>query len=220
MATSDEATASADQHAEPSQAAPALTPFAAALMGPISRLVVGPRRSTIHVHKELACRVPFLRAALEGEFAEDDSGVKELPEEETEAVAPIIEFLYKERLKVPEKPWMERKLAVGKIYMLADKWSFDKLADVALAFVREDRDGGSNADNYDLAWLRYWRQIYSITAPGSKLRIPAHPGLKASHMIRVLHGHEEYKAAVTELPDFALDLLYLAATESIKQDAK
>lgn len=57
-------------------------------------LHVGPTPVTFQASKAIICRLPFFRAALQGEFREAIDKIVTLPEDDPVLVASLLEFLY------------------------------------------------------------------------------------------------------------------------------
>lgn len=64
------------------------------LMSPTVTLLVGPDATVFHASHDILCRLPFFRAALQGEFREAADRRITMPEDEPQTVAALIEFLY------------------------------------------------------------------------------------------------------------------------------
>lgn len=57
-------------------------------------LYVGEDRIKYYVHEDTLCRLPFFRAALQGNFKEAQEKTINMPEDDPEAVSCLIEWLY------------------------------------------------------------------------------------------------------------------------------
>lgn len=62
-------------------------------MSPLVALHVGPDSVLFHTYEAALCRVPFFRAALQGQFREAAEKKITIPEEKPEIVAALIEYL-------------------------------------------------------------------------------------------------------------------------------
>lgn len=63
-------------------------------MSPIVTIFVGPDSVEFHAYQDTLCRLPFFRAALQGEFREASEKKITMPEDEPEIISALIEFLY------------------------------------------------------------------------------------------------------------------------------
>lgn len=63
-------------------------------MSPVITLEVGPFAVVFHAYEATLCRIPFFRAALQGEFREAAEKKVSLPEEDPEAFCALLEHLY------------------------------------------------------------------------------------------------------------------------------
>lgn len=64
------------------------------LMSPTVKLLIGPDSVVFQTSQEILCRLPFFRAALQGGFVEASANTINMPEDEPQTVAALIEFLY------------------------------------------------------------------------------------------------------------------------------
>lgn len=64
------------------------------LLSPVILLNVGPTPVTFHASQDIICRLPFFRAALQGGFREATDGIINMPDDEPDTVASLLEFLY------------------------------------------------------------------------------------------------------------------------------
>lgn len=62
-------------------------------MSPLVALHVGPDAIVFHAYEAALCRVPFFRAALQGQFREADEKKINMPEEEPQIISALIEFV-------------------------------------------------------------------------------------------------------------------------------
>lgn len=64
------------------------------LMSPTVTLLIGSDATVFHASQDILCRLPFFRAALQGEFREAADRRITMPEDEPQTVAALLEFLY------------------------------------------------------------------------------------------------------------------------------
>lgn len=144
--------------------------FLEALGSPLIALVVGPQQTHFAVHRGIALRVPFLRTALES-FREGVDGRVFLPADEPETVARLLEFIYagnhaKPDVDAPDE--LGKGLGLARLFLLADKWTFDPLADACL-------EGINKLSMTSKQMLEYWKFVYLNSEDGSRLRIAPWP---------------------------------------------
>lgn len=63
-------------------------------MSPVITLDIGPSSVIFHAYEASLCRIPFFRAALQGEFREAAEKKVSLPEEDPEVFCALLEHLY------------------------------------------------------------------------------------------------------------------------------
>lgn len=63
-------------------------------MSPTITLIVGPERTEYHASEDALCTLPFFKACLKGEFKEATDKAVTMPDDDPDAVACLIEFLY------------------------------------------------------------------------------------------------------------------------------
>lgn len=63
-------------------------------MSPVIEILVGPDAVVFHAYETTLCRIPFFRAALQGEFKEATEKKITLPEEKPEIFSALLEHLY------------------------------------------------------------------------------------------------------------------------------
>lgn len=74
-------------------------------------LLVGADKTMLNVSQEILCRLPFFRAALQGNFREASEQAINMPEDEPQDVIALVEFLYTGRYTYPYHADAESKLA-------------------------------------------------------------------------------------------------------------
>lgn len=62
-------------------------------MSPVITLEIGPSAVVFHSYEATLCRIPFFRAALQGEFREATEKLVSLPEEDPEVFCALLEHL-------------------------------------------------------------------------------------------------------------------------------
>lgn len=62
-------------------------------MSPIVTLYVGQESTKFHVHENTLCKLPFFKAALQGQFREASDKIMRLPEDNPEAFSVLVEHL-------------------------------------------------------------------------------------------------------------------------------
>lgn len=106
-------------------------------------LFIGADKTMLSVSQDILCRLPFFRAALQGNFRESSEQTINMPEDEPQDVVALVEFLYTGRYTYPyhadaestlEKPaadLMEGLYHVG-VYATAHKYGCVELVATAL----------------------------------------------------------------------------------------
>lgn len=64
-------------------------------------LLVGTDKTALNVSQHILCRLPFFRAALQGNFREASEQKVSMPEDELQDVTALVEFLYTDRYTYP-----------------------------------------------------------------------------------------------------------------------
>lgn len=116
-------------------------------MSPPVTLLVGADRILFHTSQHVLCRLPFFRAALQGQFREASEQSLTMPEDEPQNIAAMIEFLYTSNytyqygtdggtdgdpdIGCPAPALAEGLYHVG-VYATAHKYDCDSLAKAAL----------------------------------------------------------------------------------------
>lgn len=117
-------------------------------MSPTVTLLIGPDSVVFQTSQEMLCRLQFFRAALEGGFAESSARTINMPEDEPQTIAALIEFLYTGNYSYPyqttsdveadgaEEATPAVELAEGEyhvsVYATAHKYGCTKLEGAAL----------------------------------------------------------------------------------------
>lgn len=57
-------------------------------------LYIGQDRVKYHAHEDTLCQLPFFQAALQGQFKEAETKTIDMPEDDPDAVAALLEWLY------------------------------------------------------------------------------------------------------------------------------
>lgn len=106
-------------------------------------LFIGADKTMLSVSQDILCRLPFFRAALQGNFRESSEQTINMPEDEPQDVVALVEFLYTGRYTYPyhadtestlEKPaaaLIEGLYHVG-VYATAHKYGCLELVATAL----------------------------------------------------------------------------------------
>lgn len=97
----------------------------------IVTLYVGAERKRFTVHKKLLCDgSPFFAKAFQGSFKEAKEGVMDLPEDDANTVAVMVDFLYRGSVQQTFHSDIEQNLTLLRsLYVLADKVDMKKLMD-------------------------------------------------------------------------------------------
>lgn len=191
-------------------------------MSPTITLLIGPDSTVFHASQDLLCRLPFFRAALQGEFREAATRQITMPEDDASSMAALIEFLYtgsytyayhatseaESDTDVPGADLAEGAFHIG-VHATAAKYGSAALVEAALgAFVYVlGRLQGVEV-------LRLWRAAYTrelliATVVEMQEAVGFKAGAKA--LVRelcVAHPVEMERVAV-EVPGLVLDLLRL-----------
>lgn len=112
-------------------------------MSPTVTLLVGADKILFNTSQHVLCRLPFFRAALQGQFREASEQSLTMPEDEPQNIAAMIEFLYTNNYTYqygtdgesdigrPAPSLAEGLYHVG-VYATAHKYDCDSLAKAAL----------------------------------------------------------------------------------------
>lgn len=63
-------------------------------MAPTVIIVAGVQSTEYHVSEAILCTLPFFKACLQGQFKEASEKTVKMPDDDADAVASLIEFLY------------------------------------------------------------------------------------------------------------------------------
>ena len=191
------------------------------LMSPPSlvKLEVGVEKVIYYANENELCKLSFFRAALQGGFKESSEKIIRLPEDDPDAVAILIGYLYTGTYVAKEsdlfeisQPYMEAILYV-KVHVLAEKYGCEELSNT----IR----GELNTKNRlsDRMRLELWATIYRTSQPTSMLRIKNRltcwrkDGALCQIKRWQTQDAAEFSKICKEQPEFFYDLMLLAARD-------
>lgn len=190
-------------------------------MSPVVTLLVGTDNVVFHPYEATLCRVPFFRAALQGEFREAAEKKITLPEDVPEIFSTLLEHLYTGTYTytyVPDATTVLRDTLVCNlsegcfhvsVYAVAFKYDWQPLVDAAVRnflFVLPKLTG--------IDIIRLWKAAYedgltvSVCSSGGRLDdfqklLPA--------LLKGLYetDGEEMESTISDLPSLASDIIRL-----------
>lgn len=190
------------------------------LLSPVILLHVGSTPVTFHANQDIICRLPFFRAALQGGFREATDKIINMPDDEPDTVASLLEFLYvgsytyafdgEASTEVPAKDMAAASFHV-RLHAVASKYDCEALVAIqrrSIAYVLDGLDGMEVVsvlrEMYDSGFvMRDWDGTEEMAA--LKTRIPG--------ILQELYAacEEELHGVWAECPGLAVDLLKLLA---------
>lgn len=191
------------------------------LMTPVIRLCIGEERVELHAHEDTLCKLPFFRAALQGNFRESQAQSIDLPEDELGAVSALIEYLYTgiytytycfdATITAPKRPpgtLAEGRYHVG-VFVIASKYDCQGLGVMA-----EKCFTAVLLQLNAIDTLRLWRGAYEEGGDMDhwRSRFRRVEKVQGAAWVRnlVKDFAEELERTVAELPQLSVDLLRLA----------
>ncbi|KAF8469488.1 hypothetical protein BDZ91DRAFT_847413 [Kalaharituber pfeilii] len=143
---------------------------------PMITLLAGPTRRRFWAHKDVLCTVPFFRDCLKTSFLDTHTNIIELPDDDPDAVGSMVSFLYSEEYfprivrvhgvraleALPPNQHHSRRLHIH-VHAISEKYAIPTLRDLAFRKV-------FLIDASDLDFLEFLQEVYTVTAPTSKLR--------------------------------------------------
>lgn len=193
-------------------------------MSPIATLYVGQRRVEFHVHEDTLTKLPFFRAALQGQFREASEKAICMPDDDPSKITAMIEFLYTgsytyayhptslqphEGSDVPVADLAEGLYHLG-VYVVASKYDSPKLSERAVANFK------SVANELDsINSLRLWKAAYAedLGLPRSWEEFVENcrrEGLVSWVTGLFEENCVELEETISDCPQLAIDLLRLA----------
>lgn len=194
------------------------------LMSPIITLHVGQEQLQFHVHEDTLSKLPFFRAALQGQFREASEKSITMPDDDPSGVSAMIQFLYvgnytyaydpasvqpPEGSETPVVDLAEGLYHLG-VYVVASKYDSSKLSEMAVANFK------SVANEIDtINTLRLWKAAYAedLHLPRSKQEFAeccCGEGI-VSWVTGLFEEHcEELDETIVDCPQLASDLLRIA----------
>lgn len=188
-------------------------------MSPIVELHVGPDAIVFHTNEATLCRLPFFRAALQGEFQETVEKKITIPEEKPEIISALIEYIstgnytytYDIDASTGSDGTPPPNLAQGcfhvEVYAVAQMYDLPPLVSDALdnfCLILSQLDG--------MDIVRLWKAAYEkgLTLPMSALA--CHLDVLEERLPKLLKGlyqtdGEEMDIMVAESPALASDLM-------------
>ena len=128
------------------------------LINPTITLLVGPDEQPFHVHRDIACSLPFFEAALKTShsFSEAVSNTIKLPEDDVYAVSVLVSFLYNRTYEYsePHKHTSHFKIRHANVYLIADKYHCPELKDLVQKVI-DSFPGLGHGEQ-----LQYWEYVY------------------------------------------------------------
>ena len=131
-------------------------------------ILVGPERELFRLHKQLLCRIcEYFNKALTGNFKEAQENSLALPEENSNAFALFVNWVYRSTVPVKNTSGAEDNVALYNLYIFAEKICLPGLANKAMNAIRELH----NRLPVDALWHSdLVVNVYNNTEKGSALR--------------------------------------------------
>jgi hypothetical protein len=129
-------------------------------------IYVGPKRKKFLVHKKLICEASdFFSKAFTGGFQEAQENSMHLPEDDPNAFALFIDWIY--RSKIPKGKKQEDQATLYNLYIFAEKLCLDDLANATMDQIQKLLDSfGSSFDEHSTLISK----VYIETSSDSPLR--------------------------------------------------
>lgn len=193
-------------------------------MSPVVTLLVGTDNIEFHAYEATLCRVPFFRAALQGEFKEAIEKKITLPEDEPEIFSALIEHLYTgtytytyDTTTVLDDDTPICDLSEGcfhvSVYAVAFKYGWQPLVDAAVSnflFVLPKLTG--------IDIVRIWKAAYENGLTVSACSDGGRLADFQKSLPTVLKGlyqtdSEEMQCTISEMPTLANDFMRLLVSD-------
>lgn len=193
-------------------------------MSPIVTLYVGQGRVEFHVHEDTLTKLPFFRAALQGQFREASKKAICMPDDDPSKITAMIEFLYTgnytyaydptsveqdEGSDAPVSNLAEGLYHLG-VYVVASKYDSANLSERAVANFK------SVANELDsINSLRLWQAAYAEDLQLPRSREEFIENYRREGLVSWVTGLFEENGAeleetISACPQLAIDLLRLA----------
>lgn len=193
-------------------------------MSPIITLDIGPKKTRLRAYEAILCRLPFFRAALQGEFKEATEKAITMPEDEPVTVGALIEFLYTggytyafksqetpdtdETGDIPVSDFTQGSFHVA-VYAVANKYGCQELAERALRNFTNVLKQLRDLDAIELLKSAYVKGLTLSQLKDDRDLQPFMEGLPKLVRDAYRSHHEEMEVMVAEYPTLGSDLLYL-----------
>ena len=184
---------------------------------------VGPKRKPFAVHKKLICdRSDFFSKAFNSGFKESTEGVMYLPEDGADTFDSMIVYIYQDQLPVfPNTTYSQdcsgaQQFALDVLYRLFAFAEKIRMNDLANRVMDKIQDLGM--EYWVAPTLPHIRSVYSLTGPGSKLRI--YCALMRLYLVHSsdfddvwtttaddIENEEQLESFIREHPAFAVDYM-------------
>lgn len=198
-------------------------------------LYVGEDRTTYYAHEDALCKLPFFRAALQGQFKEASEKAINLPEDDPEAISALVQWLYTERYTYEGNKLHETTLEIRaapkepspnlleglfhlEVYITASKYDCKSLLTEAKKKLYEAQDKMDALDMFRLYKAETTAHSPSLLLPFVQ---PKPPSLRQySQRVRKWvdklfdEHHEEMQRSILKYPQLGLDLLQMCTIDS------
>ncbi|MCJ1335596.1 hypothetical protein MMC09_000868 [Bachmanniomyces sp. S44760] len=130
-------------------------------------IIVGPKEKRFHIHRKVLCqKSSYFKHLLEGGFKESTQSVLKLPEDDPDAVAAFLSYIYKDNLDDLDPTSLRTMTIAVRLYRFAAKICLAPLQNACLDYVF-----GSVQSIYGIPSLWLTAEHFENSMPSDKMRM-------------------------------------------------